>query len=147
MNHNLKHWRGLLFSLMLVGVMVTLTSCGDDEPSSTTIEYYLEVEEAFLVDGSASTASQYYSPITRMREVIRKTYPTPDARGNDDAVMAACDKEFEEYCQMYSGDPYGHITCLFNLIRAVKVGTVVKQNDKLKTYLYDINSIDGNTEN
>ena len=83
MKHHLKQWRGLLFSLLLVGAMSSLTSCGNDEPSATTIDYYLEVEEEFLVNGSSDLAEHYYNPIKRMREAIRKVYPVPNAEGND----------------------------------------------------------------
>lgn len=139
MKHHFKQWRGLLFSLLLIGTMASLTSCGNDEPSSTTIDYYLEVEQEFLVNGSSTIAQQYFSPINRMKETIRKVYPTPNQQGDDSAVLAACDKEYQEYCQMYKGEPYDHITCLFSLMRGVKVGNVVKQREKLRTYLYDIN--------
>ena len=141
MKHYPKLWRGLLFSLLLVGAVTIFTSCGDDEPSGTTIDYYVEVEAEFLVDGSSDIAKRYYSPITRMREAIRKAYPTPNSKGDDEAVIAACDKEYQEYCQMYDGS-VGHITCLFNLIHAVKKGSIVRENIKLKTYVYDLNSTD-----
>ncbi len=141
MKHQLKHWRGLLFSLLLVATLGGLTSCGDDEPKSNVIDYYLDIEEEFLINGSSDLTDRYYSPIKRMREVIRKVYPTLDNKGNDNAVIQACDKEFEEYNQMYDGDSK-HFTCLFHLVRAVKRGDVVMENETLRTYNYDINPVE-----
>ena len=138
--HYLKLWRGLLFSLLLLGAAVTFTSCGDDEPSGTTIDYYLDVEEEFLINGSTGHTDRYENPITRMRAAIRKAYPTPDANGNDEAVLEACDKEFETYVENYSGGAE-HFTCLFHLVRATKQGAKVVQTEELRTYSYDINPI------
>ena len=139
--HHLKHWRGLLFSLLILGAAATFNSCGDDEPSGTVIDYYLDVEEEFLIDGTTSHTDRYESPIFRMRDAIRKAYPTPDTNGNDDAVIAACDKEYETYVETYTG--YGeHFTCLFHLVRATKRGDRVILNEELKTYTYDVNPIE-----
>ena len=139
-----KHWRGLVFPLLLVAIMATVSSCGNDEPKSNVVDYYLDIEEEFLVNGSTSLTSRYYSPITRMREVIRKTYPNPDSKGNDEAIVAACDKEYEDYCTMYRSDNGDHFTCLFHLVRAVKSGDIVKQTETLRTYIYDINPKESN---
>ncbi|MBQ9554769.1 MAG: hypothetical protein IJV05_00940 [Muribaculaceae bacterium] len=139
MKRNYKFWHLLALSLLFVTSLATLTSCGDDDdPKSTVIDYYLDVEEEFLVNGSSDLADRYISPIPRMRQAIHKAYPTPDTKGNDEAVIAACDKEYEEYLEMYVGGAE-HFTCLFRLVRATKSGTVVKQNEILKTYTYDIN--------
>lgn len=140
MKRNHKLWRVLSLSLLLVFTMAAVVACGDDDdPKGTVIDYYLDVEEEFLVNGSTDLADRYYSPVTRMRKALRQAYPTPDSKGNDDAVIAACDKEYEEYVGMYEGGAE-HFTCLFRLVRATKEGTVVKQNDVLKTYTYDINA-------
>ena len=34
-------WRMLVLMLVLASPLVMLTSCGDDEPESTVIDYYL----------------------------------------------------------------------------------------------------------
>ena len=139
-----KHWRGLLFSLMFLGFIATFTSCGNDEPKSEVIDYYLNIEEEFLVDGSTSHTDRYYNPITRMKAVIKAAYPKPDKTGNDDAVIEACNKEYEAYQGLYVGGKE-HLTCMFHLVRATKKGDIVKTNETLKTYVYDINPkvIDG----
>ena len=131
--------RALMLALLFVGAVVTFTSCDDnDEPAKQVVDYYLNVEEQFLVDGSAELADRYYSPTTRMMEAIRKVYPAADTQGKDEAVLEACNKEYDEYCKMYTG--YGkHFTCLFHLVRAVKVSGIVKQSETLNTYIYDIN--------
>ena len=134
-----------MFSLLLVSVIISVASCGSDEPQSNVIDYYLNVEEEFLIDGSTDHTDRYYSPITRMREVIRKTYPNPDSKGLDDAVIAACDKEYETYYEMYDGGSE-HFTCLFHLVKARKVNGIVKESETLRTYNYDINPYDINPD-
>jgi hypothetical protein len=145
MQYVLKHQRGLLFSLLLVAYTAVFTSCGKDEPSSTVIDYYLDIEEEFLINGSTNLTDRYYSPITRMRDAIRKTYPTPDNKGNDEAVVAACDKEYEEYYQMYIGEGH-HFTSLFHLVRVIKTNGIVKQSETLRTFVYDINPVETDVE-
>ena len=45
-------WRNLLLALLFVLPLTLFTACGDDDEPTTAIDYYLEVEEEFLVDGS-----------------------------------------------------------------------------------------------
>ena len=124
---------------LLVIAAFTLTSCGDDdEPKGTVIDYYINVEEEFLVNGVNNASGRFLNPVTRMREAIRKVYPTPDANGADMEVLAACEKEQMDYIEMYTGMPE-HLTCLFHLVRVVKKGTRVTLSENLKTYVYDIN--------
>ena len=141
MKHLLSHWRGLLFSLMVFGTITTLTSCGNDEPESTVIDYYVSIEKEFLVNGSTSRTDRFENPITRMRTAIATAYPTPNTQGDDDAVIAACDKEYETYLSLYTGGK-DHFTCLFHLVRATKKDGIVKSNETLKTYWYDINPVE-----
>ena len=109
------------------------------------MDYYVSVEEQFLINGSTDKTDRYENPVTRMRNAIRKAYPEANLNGNDEAVLAACDKEYETYVEMYRG--YGdHFTCLFHIVRAVKKGDQVKENLTLKTYVYDINSVASDVE-
>ena len=141
-HNHLKAWQLFMLVLVCVSTAMTTTSCGkDDEPKSTVIDYYLNVEEEFLIDGSTDHTDRYYSPISRMRDAIRKAYPTPDNKGNDEAVVAACDKEYETYVSWYEGGSE-HFTCLFHLVRAVKKDGIVTESETLKTYVYDINPYD-----
>ena len=133
-------------ALLFIGAAAFTTSCGDDEPNSTVVDYYVNVEEEFLVNGSNVIADRFYNPVTRMRDAIKNVYPTPDANGKDEAVVAACDKEYETYCKMYRGNGE-HFTCLFHLVRTIKKGTVVKQSETLRTYIYDINPVAEEIEN
>ena len=135
-------WRLIVIALVLMCQLPVLTSCDDDESKSTVIDYYLNVEEAFLVNGSNETISRYENPVTRMRNAIKQAYPTPDTQGNDEAVIAACDQEYRAYVDMYSMLTSDHFTCLFHLVRATKVGGIIKQNQTIKTYTYDINPTD-----
>jgi hypothetical protein len=130
-------WRMMLLSLAFIAATMTLVSCGDDEPE-TVIDYYVDIEEQFLVNSSSSTTDRYISPASRMKEAIHKAYPTPNETGNDAAVIEACDKEYQDYVMMYTGRPE-HFTCLLHVMRAKKVGTIVRQSEKLRTYTFDIN--------
>lgn len=133
-------WRSMVMSLLFIFGAMSLTSCGsDDEPKTDVIDYYINVEEAFLVDGLTDHTDRYYDPIKRMTEAIRKAYPTPNAKGDDEAVIQACDNERVTYTEMYEGGSE-HLTCLFHLVRVVKRNGIVRQSDILKTYYYDINS-------
>ena len=125
----------LLVNLMIIG----LASCGDDD-KSTTIAYYLNVEEEFLVNGSDRQIN-YPNPNTLMMEAIRNVYPTPNEQGNDEAVIAACDEAYREYVETYTGY-HDHITCMAHLVRGTQVGGIIRQNQRLKTYKYDINPTD-----
>ena len=80
----------------------------------------------------------------KIKAAIKAAYPEPDKTGNDDAVIEACSKEYETYQGLYIGGKE-HLTCLFHLVRATKKGDIVKTNETLKTYVYDINPkvIDG----
>lgn len=140
MTRLLKTWQGLSLLLLLIATMGTLSSCGDDEPSTMVIDYYLEIEEGFLVDGAVDHTDRYYSPITLMWEVIHATYPTPTTTGNDEAVIQACDELYQRYQSMYTGKGE-HLTCLFHLVKATKRGDIIKQNEYLKTYAFDINPV------
>ena len=138
MKRLLSHWRGLMLSLVVFAAFATLSSCGNDEPDNSVIDYYLRIEEEFLVDGSTSHTDRYFNPVTRMKSAISAAYPEPDTQGNDEAVVAACDKEFETYQSLYAGGKE-HLTCLFELVRVTKVNDIVRSNETLKVYQYNIN--------
>ncbi len=139
MRHHFTTCR-LLLPLLLMVMTVAFMSCGndDDEPKGNTIDYYLEVEEEFLVDGAVDHTDRYYSPITLMREAIRNVYPVADATGADQAVINACDELYQRYLGMYTSKGE-HLTCLVHLVRATMHGDIVKQSERLKTYNFDIN--------
>jgi hypothetical protein len=135
-----KPWHLFAITLVLVATtLFTMTSCGDDEPDATVVDYYVNVEEQFLITGSTDKTDRYENPVTRMRNAIHKAYPSPDNKGNDEAVLAACEQEYQTYKQLYLGYA-DHFTCLFHIVRAVKQGNEVKENVTLLTYVYDINS-------
>lgn len=142
MMHNIKFyhgaWRFLLCSIMAVAAMLTTTSCGDDEPTANVIDYYIEVEEEFLINSSSDLPDRYYSPIDMMREAIRATYPEPNAQGNDEAVIDACDALYHRYYEMYTGRE-DHLTCKLHLVRATMEGKIVKQSERIRTYVFDVN--------
>ena len=142
MKHLFRHWRGLLFSLMVLGAISTLTSCGNDEPQPLIVNYYIKVENEFLVNGSTDRTDRYLDPIARMKTAISTVYPVPNTKGNDEEVIAACDKEYETYLSFYNGvGEKEHLTCLFHLVRATMSNDIIKSNETLKTYNYNINPV------
>ena len=139
MRHHHGLWRWLQCALLLAGMMMAFTACGDDdEPKTQGIDYYIEVEEEFLVDGLVDHTDRYYSPVTMMKETIRNVYPKRTANGADEEVIAACDQLYQRYLTMYTGKAE-HLTCLIHLVRAEMKGDVVKQSERLKSYAFDIN--------
>ena len=115
-----------------------LSSCGKDDEPTSSIDYYIEVEEQFLVNGAVDHTDRYYSPVTLMKEAIRNAYPEPNDIGDDEAVIRACDELQQRYISMYMNKGE-HLTCLMHLVRAHKSGDIVKQSERLKTYNIDIN--------
>ena len=136
--HSHIQWRSLLLALLFILPLSALTSCGDDDEPTTTIDYYIEVEEEFLVDGTIDHTDRYYSPVTLMREALRKAYPEPNAQGADQAAITASAEGNHRYNSMYDAKAE-HLTCLFHLVRATKSGDIVTQGERLKTYSVDIN--------
>ena len=130
---------GLLFVLSCL-FMGVLSSCGSDEPEPLTVNYYIEVEESFLVNGTSNYPDGYINPVTTMRESIRKAYPMADNVGNDQAVIKACDEAYEKFYQDYTsgGD---HLTCLLHLIKSRNEGIIVRESERLKTYNFDVNPV------
>ena len=137
-----KSWHLFAITALLAATMFTMTSCGDDDgPKGTVIDYYVSVEEQFLINGSTDKTDRYENPVTRMRNAIRKVYPNPDNKGDDERVLAACEAEYETYVGMYRMEGADHFTCLFHIVRALKKGGEVKENEILRTFVYDINPV------
>ena len=61
-----------MLSLMVFAAFATLSSCGNDEPDNSVIDYYLRIEEEFLVDGSTSHTDRYFNPVTRMKSAMTR---------------------------------------------------------------------------
>ena len=57
----------LVISCLLFG---GLSSCGSDEPEGESIDYYMEVEEEFLVNGATNYTDRYkeHNPRTMMMD-------------------------------------------------------------------------------
>ena len=131
-------WCIVVLSLLMAAF---LTSCGDDEPANGVVDYYIEVEEQFLVNGSTDGTSRYDNPINLMKDAITKAYPEKTEKGNDKAVIDACDKAYEDYVKLYEGDLRDeNLTALIHLKRAVRRGGIIKESETLKSYQFNINS-------
>lgn len=126
--------------MMMTGTLCILTSCGDDEPANGLIDYYVEVEEQFLVNGSTDGTSRYDNPINLMKEAIQKAYPTKTGQGDDEGVIAACDKAYEDYVNTYEGDLRDeNLTALVHLKRVVRRKGIIRESENLKSYQFNIN--------
>ena len=133
-----RGWQLFVMSCLLLAL---LPSCGSDEPEGMTVDYYIEIEEVFLVNGSTSRVDRYKesNPITMMREAIRTAYPKLNTVGDDHAVIEACDKVYDSFYEMYSGRTEDHLTALVHLKKVNKEGDLVRQSEYLKTYNINVN--------
>jgi len=130
-----------LLTLLALVAMLALTACGDDEPDVNKVDYIVSVEAELQVNGTTSDHSNYLDPVTLMKDAVRSVYPKADTEGADDAVLAACNKCYQEYVEMYTGYP-DNITCTINLVRATLDNDgKVRQLQTMMTYVYDINPI------
>jgi hypothetical protein len=142
-------WR-LLLAVMLVGAMTTyLASCGDDEPMD--VDYYLDIQstEAFknaAADeqqgtASSSTTSVIYTSITRLQNALATAYPVRDTKGNDAAVISACDEVYRSYIES-QGVIDGPVVCVVSLCKVRLEGGLVRSSIQLKTYRFRMASVD-----
>lgn len=130
----------MLLTLVIAASLYGLASCGNDEPDAGAIDYYIEVEEQFLVNGSLDGVSRYDNPITLMNAAIQRAYPTKTQQGADQEVIAACDKAYEDFVALYEGDLRDeNLTALVNLKRVVRHGGTIRENETLKAYLFNVN--------
>lgn len=130
----------MLLTLVIAASLCGFASCGHDEPDAGAIDYYIEVEEQFLVNGSLDGVSRYDNPITLMNAAIQRAYPTKTQQGADQEVIAACDKAYEDFVALYEGDLRDeNLTALVNLKRVVRRGGTIRENETLKAYLFNVN--------
>jgi len=137
-NKNRQLWL-LALMVTVASLAMTLTACGSDEPDSNNIDYYIRVDNPFMVNNSEELAARYTSPAEELKAAIRKVYPTPDSEGADEVVMAACSQAQQDYIAMYAGYT-GHFTCTLSLLRVRLQNGIIKQNEVLATYEFNINN-------
>ena len=129
----------MALAVLAITAMLAFTSCGDDDESNV-IDYYIEVEEQFLVEGSQTGTSRYDDPRVLLQNAIKKAYPSLTEKGNDEAVIAACDKVYNDYVNLYEGDPRDeNLTALLHLKKVNKRDGIIRENEYLKTYQFNIN--------
>lgn len=137
--------RWLLAALMAC-MLVTSTSCGNDEPDYL-IGYYLNIQSQVNLNlsdydesqgTSASMSSSVLSTtIVNMRKALEATYPTATLQGNDSAVLTALDNIYRNYKIAYSGVE-GHTVCIVKLYRTHLDGEVIVDSRCLTTYHFGI---------
>lgn len=130
--------RMLLLSILCVVSVSVFTSCtGEDEPE-TSIGYYLSVKPRTSIyqrGGLPPGAKEFLigNLTLQMKEKIDEVYPVHDMKGNDAAVLVACDEVYDMYVQ--SGLQH-NAECIATLYRAQMSGIIVKKSHPLKTYRF-----------
>jgi len=138
-------FRAVFLAVMLVGCLLLLPSCSDNEPE-LRVDYYLSIdsEESFMAsneDESQGTMSDadhgnvLYTTITRMKTALRDAYPVPDYQGADAAVLTACDKIYRNYKGMY-GQFEKNTICVVKLKRVRLEDNVAVSSRTLTTYSF-----------
>lgn len=138
-------WRLFLVVVVLVGTLAGVASCGGDEPEYL-VGYYLSVNSSEAYKASDEDESQgtmsdtqsgtvLYKTITRMKNALSKAYPTPVIKGDDVAVLTACDKIYRDYKSMY-GEYEKNTICVVKIMRVSLEGDIVVGSRTLTTYSF-----------
>ena len=137
----------LMTILLLIAFVLSVPSCGSDEPDML-VGYYMDIQSEIAYKASEDDEEQgtmsdheetnvLYTTITRMQQALRNAYPVNDYAGNDAAVISALDSIYRDYKRMY-----GHLekktVCVVKLYRTKMNGTIVVGSRSLKTYQFGI---------
>lgn len=134
----------LVLALLLIQ-MVSMTSCSGDEPDMV-VGYYLSVQyqegtlastqgSADGIMGESEGGNIMISTINDLRQAIKDAYPVPSKKGNDVAVLTACDSIYRAYKKMYGQMEQGTI-CVLHICRANMDGEIVKDSRILTVYRF-----------
>ena len=146
MNHAIFNPKRLMLVLALLLIqMVSITSCSGDEPDML-VGYYLSVQyhegtlasnEGALDDimGDSDAGNIMITTIRNLRQAIQDAYPRPSKKGNDVAVLTACDSIYRAYKNMYGQLEQGTI-CVLHLCRANMNGKIVRDSRTLTVYRF-----------
>ena len=143
--HLFTPWHVCLLVAVVIAALVGVTSCGSDEPD-LMVGYYLSINSSESYMGSQDDEDQgtmsdsqhgnvLYNTITRMRRAMRDAYPTPDFKGDDAAVLGACDKIYRDYKSMY-GEYEKNTICVVKIMRTRQDGDVVVGSRTLTSYSF-----------
>ncbi len=99
-------------AVLLLGIVVSLSSCGSDEPDYR-IAYYLDINSQVdigLIDDDSeqdiSSSDPSTSPITtaviNMRGALHDAYPEPTYIGNDSGVLSALNQIYYKFQSSYA---------------------------------------------
>lgn len=144
MNNNIFNPKRLLLGLSLLFFpLMSLTSCGNDEPD-LMVGYYLSInsqvgymatteneEQGTMSDSNYGNV--LYTTITKMRQALHNAYPIASKDGNDVAVLSACDNIYREYKSMY-GALEKNTICVAKIYRARMDGEIVVSSKTLTVY-------------
>ena len=148
MNRICQHMFALLrrplLAMTLILTLLTLTTCGSDEPD-WLVGYYLEINSEVRLNLSDDDESQGTSAspvqdvlsatIVNMRTALHDTYPVNDYHGDDAGVIAALDKIYYDYKAMYGATEKNTI-CIVKINRASMDGEIVVKSRSLKSYRF-----------
>lgn len=141
----ISQWRLFLLTVVLVGALAGVASCGSDEPTYE-VGYYLSINSSVSFMASEDDEDQgtmsdtqhgnvLYTTISRMKRALRDAYPTPDTRGADVAVLMACDKIYRAYKSMY-GEYEKNTICVVKIMRTKLDNDIVVASRTLTTYSF-----------
>jgi len=129
-------WQCVLAAVACVSVLLPLGSCNSVDEPEQTIDYYLSIESRVVIKSYGGIApppkeNTIGIAVDRMRSRLRMAYPEPDLKGDDYAVLVACDDVYSEYLQ---SNFKTNIECVVILYRVRKSGIVVKKSTPIKAY-------------
>ena len=135
---NIGLLRMLLLSLLCIVSVTVFTSCTSEDEPETSIGYYLAVKPrtAIYQRGALPPGAKEFligNLTLQMKEKIHEVYPVQNMKGNDAAVLVACDEVYDMYKQ--SGQQH-NAECVATLYRALMSGTIVKKSIPIKTYRF-----------
>ncbi len=136
-------WRLPLF-LLLFSVVLGTYSCGNDDPDFM-IGYYMSINSQVRLtlsegDDAPGTTSNLTvdvlsNTVRNLKTALHEAYPQDTRKGDDAAVITACDKIYMDYKSSYA-DKEGHTVCVISLYKAKKDGDIVVSSTPLKTYSF-----------
>ena len=132
--------RQMAIAILAVFALLCVCSCSsNDEPMpETSVDYYLGIQTTELIYRSGTIPPNPKEDMIglltqKMKRRIREAYPERNLKGNDAAVLTACDEVYREYLETGFKE---NTECVATLFRVKLSGIVVKQSAPIKNYYF-----------